>query len=386
MIKLDFKYVKTPRENNFSIDIIKEKLFSSPMTGWLDYKLDTTKVKEIANRVKEKAEVFIVIGIGGSYLGSKAIIDSLTPYFKKSKTEVIYAGTNLSSEYMNDLLTFISSKEVMINLISKSGSTLEPNIAFDLIKKELEKKYSKEELASRIIITTETDNNLDKKANDLGYQTLEIPKDIGGRFSCLTPVGLLPIAVAGYDIDELLRGSEAGKNYYKEAYDYALLRHANYQNNKYIEAFTIYEEKLYMFTEWFKQLFAESQGKDYKGILPISVVNTRDLHSLGQFIQEGNKVLFETVLKVNESKDIELSAMSLNTLNHIALDKVCEAHLQDNSESLIIEIDKIDEYHLGQLIYFFYLSVSIGGLMLEVNPFDQPGVSKYKKLLEEAIN
>ncbi len=385
MIKLNFKHIKTVKENTFSIEKIKEKLNTYEMTGWINYNLDTTKIKTLAKQINAKSDIFIVIGIGGSYLGSKAIIDALTPYFSKSKTEVIYAGTNLSSAYMNDLLDYIKHKDVSLNLISKSGSTLEPNIAFDIIKKELEKRYSEEELAKRIIITTETDNELDKTANDLGYETLEIPKNIGGRFSSLTPVGLLPIAVAGYDIDELLRGSNDGQSCFDEAYEYALLRHIMYNNKKTVEAFTVYEEKLYMFTEWLKQLFAESHGKEYKGILPISVVNTRDLHSLGQFIQEGNKILFETVIKVEKSKDINLTNMSLNTLNHIALDKVCEAHLQDNSESLIIEIEELNEYNIGKLIYFFYLATAIGGIMLEVNPFDQPGVSKYKSLLEEAI-
>ncbi len=339
--------------------------------------------------VKNNCDVFIVIGIGGSYMGSKAIIEALLPTFKKVRPEIIFIGTDLSADYYKEVIDYIKDKEVMINVISKSGNTLEPNIAFEIINYILEGKYSSEELEERIIITTDKNKgSLRKLVNEKGYKSFTVPEKIGGRFSVFTPVGLLPLAVAGVDILKLLEGFMDGQGYIEEAIDYAITRDILFKKNKQVEAFTVYNPKLYYFTEWLKQLFAETQGKEGKGILPISNINTRDLHSMGQFLQEGNPIIFETVIEVEKAETIMIMKYNktLNEINKIAREKVCVAHYKDKTPSNVISVENLDEYNIGELVKFFISASIAGAILMNINPFDQPGVEKYKILVNEALN
>lgn len=394
-MRFDYEtYMKKINYEKYTKDIegINDNLVTDSMTDWYNIEKCITKeelneIKETADFVRKNCDVFLVIGIGGSFLGAKSVIEALTNYFEKTKPEVIFVGTSLSSDYLHELYEHIKDKEVMINLISKSGSTLEPNLAFEYLMDKMEKKYSKEELSKRVIITTDRyESKLLDLALEKDYRRFSVPTQIGGRYSVLTPVGLLPIAVAGLDIDKLLAG--ARKCDKDEAIKYAIIRNELYSQGYYIESFTIYEEKMLYFTEWLKQLFAETQGKDNKGILPISVLNTRDLHSLGQYYQEGKRIIFETVINiVKERKNIKTNyGKSLNDINNIACDAVAKAHYNGGVYSNIIELDELNEETIGYLIYFFELSAAIGGYLLHVNPFDQPGVSEYKRIMMEVIN
>ena len=273
---------------------------------------------------------------------------------------------------MYETINYLKEKEVIVNVISKSGNTLEPSIAFSLIMNLMSDKYEDDELKNRIIVTTDPEKgDLRDLANLKGFVSFTIPEKVGGRFSCLTPVGLLPIAVARVD----------------RAIEYAVLRDIMFKKGKVVESFTVYNPKLYYFTEWLKQLFAETQGKDKKGILPIANINTRDLHSMGQFLQEGNSIIFETVIGIDKDKMVALDKydMELNSINKIALDKVGLAHFNGDTPSLMITIDEKNEETIGELIHFFILSSIIGALIMDVNPFDQPGVQEYKDLIKEEL-
>lgn len=401
MIKSDFnkytsKFISGVDKGKFHK--LEKKALSEIVSGNLSYWNDINsyvsreELNDIINTakyVRENCDVFIVIGIGGSYMGSKAIMEALLPTFVKDKPEIIFLGTDLSSDYYKEVIEYIKDKEVIVNVISKSGNTLEPNIAFEIISYVMEGKYDKEELTNRIIITTDKkDGSLRKLANEKGYYTFEVPKKIGGRFSVFTPVGLFPLAVAGIDILRLLEGFMAGEEYIPIAVDYAVTREALFKKNKYVEAFTVYNPKLYYFTEWLKQLFAETQGKMGKGILPVSNVNTRDLHSMGQFLQEGHDIIFETVIGVENASVIQISKYNktLNEINKIAQEKVCVAHYRDKTPSNVINIEYLDEYNLGELVRFFITAAITGAILIEVNPFTQPGVEKYKELINEALN
>ena len=314
-MKFDYEtYMKKINYEKYTKEIegIKDNLITDSMTDWYNIEKCITKeelkeIKKTAEFIRKNCDVFLVIGIGGSFLGAKSVIEALTNYFEKTKPEIIFVGTSLSSDYLYELHNYIKDKEVIINLISKSGSTLEPNLAFEYLMDKIEKKYSKEELSKRVVITTDRyESKLIDLASEKGYRTFNVPNQIGGRYSILTPVGLLPIAVAGIDIDKILNG--ARKCDKDEAIKYAIIRNELYSQGYYIESFTIYEEKMIYFTEWLKQLFAETQGKDNKGILPISVLNTRELHSLGQYIQEGRRNLFETVIRIEKpGSDISIN-------------------------------------------------------------------------------
>ena len=401
MIKCDFhkytsKFISGIDKSKFNKSEKKasKEILSGSLAYWNDINSFVSKdelnaIMNVANYVRDNCDVFIVIGIGGSYMGSKAIMEALLPTFNKGKPEIIFLGTDLSSNYYKEVIDYIKDKDVIVNVISKSGNTLEPNIAFEIISYIMKGKYSKEELRDRIIITTdEKDGSLRKLANEEGYFTFNVPKNIGGRFSVFTPVGLFPLAVAGIDILTLLEGFMSGGEYIALAIDYAVIREALYKKNKYVESFTVYNSKLYYFTEWLKQLFAETQGKEGKGILPISNVNTRDLHSMGQFLQEGHDIIFETVIGVENSDVIKIAKYdkTLNEINRIAQEKVCLAHYRDKTPSLVIDIETLDEYNMGQLVRFFITAAIVGALLIDVNPFDQPGVEKYKKLVNEALN
>ncbi len=373
---------------------IKERFINGDLAYW--NKLDTfiekkelIKIINLTDYIKANCDVFVVIGIGGSYMGSRAVIEALSPCYQKNKPEIIFFGTDLSSEECYEKLEYIKDKDIIVNVVSKSGTTLETTVAFSLIMKELKEKYDEEELKNRVIITTDKDSGpLRNLVEEKGYMSFVIPSNVGGRFSCLTPVGLLPISVAGINIAKLLDGAKQSFSRVDRAIEYAVIRDILYSKGKRVESFTVYNEKLTYFTEWLKQLFAETQGKDGKGILPISSINTRDLHSQGQYFQQGYDMIFETVIGIEKDKKITLDDydIELNSLNKIVMDKVGLAHYNGYTPSNIITIDEKNETTMGELIHFFILSSIIGALLMEINPFDQPGVEDYKKLINEELN
>lgn len=381
--------------------------------GWLtlpaDYdKAEFERIKKAAKKIQDNSEVLIVIGIGGSYLGARAVIEAMRHSFYNSvskdvrKTpEIYFAGNSISSTYLCDLIDVIGDRDFSVNVISKSGTTTEPAVAFRIFKELCEKKYGKDGAKERIFATTDKARGaLKKLCDEEGYETFVIPDDVGGRFSVLTPVGLLPIAVSGADIDALMAGAKEGMDEYSNAnlsenicYQYAAVRNALYNKGKSIEMMINYEPSLHFFSEWFKQLYGESEGKDGKGIFPAAADFSTDLHSMGQYVQDGQRILFETVLNVeNPRRDIEIKedAANVDGLNFLAgktMDFVNKkaflgtvlAHTDGSVPNLIINIDKLDEFNMGKLIYFFEKACGISGYLLGVNPFDQPGVEAYKK-------
>jgi glucose-6-phosphate isomerase len=366
--------------------------------GWLEPGLgieEISRIKEAAKKINKISDLLIVVGIGGSYLGARAVIESLSHTFLNKK--IIYAGNNLSPDYINDLFDYIKDKDISINVISKSGTTTEPAIAFKLLKEYIEKKYGKEEAKSRIYITTDKEKGILKKlAEEEGYETFVVPDDIGGRYSVLTSVGLLPIAVAGIDIEKLISGAKEAAIKYSnkqdnDCYKYAVIRNILYKKNKITEILVNYEPKMHYFTEWWKQLFGESEGKENKGIFPAGVDFTTDLHSMGQYIQEGERNIFETVVNfetpfrdiiVSKTSDDDglsyLEGKTLNEINHKAMEGTVIAHTRGGVPNIILNVKKIDEHSIGELIYFFEKACAISGYILGVNPFNQPGVEKYK--------
>lgn len=368
--------------------------------GWVNLKNDEqelARIKQDAKRINETSDVLIVIGIGGSYLGARAVIEALSNPFGENK--VIFAGNNVSPDYLNDLLDYIKDKDISLNVISKSGTTIEPAISFKILREFLEAKYGEEEARKRIYVTTDKEKGVLKKlATEKGYETFIVPDDIGGRYSVFTPVGLLPIAAAGIDIDKILNGVDSGIMKYSnlennDCYEYAVLRNILYKRGKKIELLVNYEPKLHYITEWWKQLFGESEGKDGKGIFPAGVDYTTDLHSMGQYIQSGERHLFETVINVkNPYRDLTLKCekgsldsleyldgKTMNEVNHSAMEGTIIAHTNGDVPNIIIEVDEINEYTIGELLYFFEKACGISGYLLGVNPFNQPGVENYKK-------
>ena len=355
----------------------------------------------------EKCDIFLVIGIGGSYLGARAVIEALNNTFynfldnKTRKTpQVLYVGNNLSPNYLNDLIDYIGDKDICINVISKSGTTTEPAIAFRFFREFLETKYGIKEARKRIYVTTDKEKGaLKELAKEEKYTTFIIPNNVGGRFSVLTAVGLLPIAVSGINIDNLMEGARfACEKYsdsnlkYNECYRYAVIRNILYNEEKNIEFLVTYEPKMHYVIEWWKQLYGESEGKDLKGIFPAGAEFTTDLHSLGQYIQEGRRNLFETVLNINKtSSDIEikldednldglnyLAGKKLSFVNKKAMEGTIKAHCDGGVPNILITMDVLNEHTMGQLIYFFEKACAVSGMLLGVNPFNQPGVEKYK--------
>ncbi|MBR3280663.1 MAG: glucose-6-phosphate isomerase [Clostridia bacterium] len=370
----------------------------SDFLGWVNLEYDKEEIerlKQAAAKIRRDSDYLVVVGIGGSYLGARAVIEALSHTFRQKN--VLFAGNNMSPDYINDLVEFIKDRDFSINVISKSGTTTEPAIAFSILKELLTQKYGKDGARERIYITTDKEKGiLKREAMDEGYETFIVPDNIGGRYSVLTPVGLLPIAVAGINIDTLMLGASQAMQKYEnlldnEAYTYAILRNALLKKGRNIEIMVNYEPKLHYFTEWWKQLFGESEGKDGKGIFPAGVDNTTDLHSMGQYIQEGQRMMFETVIDianpyrdykipVQSDKDLDfLSAKSLNDVNHMAMEGTIKAHVDGNVPNIRIKIDRLDEFNIGWLIYFFERACGISGYMLGVNPFNQPGVEAYKK-------
>lgn len=396
MIKYDFKkytkdYLTEEEFNEIQLkktDIIK-KLQNSNMAGWTK-EIDETiiaKIKETANYIKDNFDCLVVIGIGGSFLGSYAFDKMFRKYFDDDKFEIIYAGTTLSSKHLEELIEYLRNKNFCINVISKSGTTMETTITYKLLKDVLKRKYEAEELKNHIIVTTDKEKGiLREEANEMGYKSFVIPDDIGGRYSFMTPAHLLPLAI-NYNIDEIIDGYYHGKRLIDVAYEYAATRYLLYKHGKVVENFAVSEENMSFFSEWLKQLFGETEGKNGVGILPTSTVFTRDLHSLGQFIQEGNKILFETFIKVTETDNyIEYDKKTLSTINNIVIDSVIRAHSKGNVPCLEIEMDKLTEENVGMLIYFFQLSAAFSGYLFGIDPFNQPGVEVYKQEVRESLN
>ena len=378
--------------------------------GWLtlpfDYdKEEFARIKKCAEKIKNDSDALIVLGIGGSYLGARAAIEFIRSnnynLIKKDTPDIYFGGNTISSASVAELKQLIDGKEFSINVISKSGTTTETAIAFRIFKKLAEEKYGKEEAAKRIYVTTDKSRGaLKALADSEGYKTFVVPDDVGGRYSVLTAVGLLPIAVAGIDIDALMQGAADAREAYSnddifsnDCYKYAAIRNILYRSGKSVEMMAAYEPSMTMWCEWFKQLYGESEGKENKGIFPASAIFSTDLHSLGQYIQQGERKLFETVMWVNEPKtDVEIdfdevngdglnfvAGKTVHYVNSKAFAGTVLAHADGDVPNILIEIDKQDEYHLGQMIYFFEKACGISGYILGVNPFDQPGVESYKK-------
>ncbi|WP_374723908.1 glucose-6-phosphate isomerase [Calidifontibacillus erzurumensis] len=384
----------------------------SDYLGWMDLPVDYDKeefsrIQKAAEKIKKDSDVLLVIGIGGSYLGARAAIEALNNSFynvlpkeKRKMPQVIFVGNNISSTYMKDVMDLLDGKDFSINVISKSGTTTEPAIAFRIFRKLLEEKYGKKEAVSRIYATTDRARGaLRTMADEEGFETFVIPDDVGGRYSVLTAVGLLPIAVSGANIEEMMKGAQAAREDFSQsdlkenaAYQYAAIRNILYNRGKTIELLINYEPALQYFAEWWKQLFGESEGKDQKGIFPSSANFSTDLHSLGQYIQEGRRDLFETVIMVEKPRHelmIEKTENDLDGLNYLAgktVDFVNKkayegtllAHTDGGVPNLIISIPQLDEYTFGYLVYFFEKACAMSGYLLGVNPFNQPGVEAYK--------
>ena len=381
--------------------------------GWIDLPVDYDKeefarIQKAAEKIQSDSEVLLVIGIGGSYLGARAAIEFLRHSFYnmvskevRKTPEIYYVGNSISSTYIRHLIDVIGDRDFSINMISKSGTTTEPAIAFRVFKELLEQKYGKEEAAKRIYATTDkARGSLKSLATEEGYESFVVPDDVGGRFSVLTAVGLLPIAVSGADINKLMEGAQAGRKLALEsdfedndALKYAAIRNILLRKGKTIEVLANYEPSLHYVSEWWKQLYGESEGKDQKGIFPASVDLTIDLHSMGQFIQDGNRILYETVLNVEKSTeevilkeepvDLDglnyLAGKSVDFVNKSAMNGTILAHTDGNVPNLMIHIPEQNEYYLGQLFYFFEFACGVSGYLLGVNPFNQPGVESYKK-------
>ncbi len=382
-------------------------------TGWVTWpdlydKKEFEKIKKISSKIKKNSEVLVVIGIGGSYLGARAVIEALSKHFKSNNSvEILYVGNNLNPNYINEVIDYVSDKDISINVISKSGKTTEPAIAFRIFRNLMENKYGIDGARKRIFITTTRKKGaLYKIAMQEKYVKLSIPENIGGRYSVLTAVGLLPMAVAGLDIDKIMKGAMIAKEKYNEenlryndCYKYAVARNILFNRDKNIEILGTYEPKLSYFIEWWKQLFGESEGKNYTGIFPSGAVYTTDLHSLGQYIQEGRRNLFETIINIkNSNSDIIVSydeenldelnyiaGRSLSYVNKKAMEGTIKAHVDGGVPNILINMDNLNEETIGHLIYFFEKACAVSGMLLGVNPFDQPGVEKYKENMFELL-
>ncbi len=376
--------------------------------GWRDLPVDYdkeeyTRIKETAKRIRENSDIFIVIGIGGSYLGARAVLEVLQgeSHNELCKPRVYFAGNSISSADLADLLELCETGEVSLNVISKSGTTTEPAVAFRMLRDYMIRRYGAEEASKRIVATTDRSRGtLKKLADEQGYETFVVPDDVGGRYSVLTAVGLLPLAVAGVDTDALMRGAadfrekiDLDDSLENPANLYAAVRNLLYRSGKNVEVLTCFEPRFRMMGEWYKQLFGESEGKDQKGIYPSSCMFTTDLHSMGQYVQDGSRFLFETMVSFLDTgsklsvkgEDIDfdglnyLTGKTMEQINQVASDATLRAHVEGGVPCSIIEVGRTDAYHLGELIYFFERACGVSGYLLGVNPFNQPGVETYKR-------
>ena len=422
MIKLNLEKAKIDEKEimkyksqveNIHKDLHRRAGDEEDFVGWLELptnydKEEFERIKKAAKKIRKESDVLLVIGIGGSYLGARAVIDVLNSSFvnlqkeeKRKYPMIFYVGNNLSPNYINELIEILEDKDFSVNVISKSGTTTEPAIAFRIFREILENKYGIDEARSRIYVTTDKQRGALKTLSEMeGYERFIVPDNVGGRYSVLSAVGLLPIATAGVDIDKLMNGARVAQEKYSdsdlkynECYRYAVARNILYKSDKLIEVLVNYEPKLHYFTEWWKQLYGESEGKDRKGIFPAGVDYTTDLHSMGQYVQDGRRNLFETVINVKKpnlnirlnSDDDNLDGLNylagkdLDYVNKKAMEGTIEAHVSGGVPNIMITIDELNEENIGELIYFFELACGISGNILGVNPFNQPGVEEYKK-------
>ena len=422
MIKLNLEKAKIDEKEimkyksqveNIHKDLHRRAGDEEDFVGWLELptnydKEEFERIKKAAKKIRKESDVLLVIGIGGSYLGARAVIDALNSSFvnlqkeeKRKYPMIFYVGNNLSPNYINELIEILEDKDFSVNVISKSGTTTEPAIAFRIFREILENKYGIDEARSRIYVTTDKQRGALKTLSEMeGYERFIVPDNVGGRYSVLSAVGLLPIATAGVDIEKLMNGARVAQEKYSdsdlkynECYRYAIARNILYKSDKLIEVLVNYEPKLHYFTEWWKQLYGESEGKDRKGIFPAGVDYTTDLHSMGQYVQDGRRNLFETVINVKTPNlNIRLNAdddnldglnylagKDLDYVNKKAMEGTVEAHVSGGVPNIMITIDELNEENIGELIYFFELSCGISGNILGVNPFNQPGVEEYKK-------
>ena len=420
-IKLDLKNTGITKKSimeykeqveNIHKDLHRRANDEKDLVGWLEHptnydKKEFARIKKAAKKIKKESDILVVIGIGGSYLGARAVIEALTSSFynglpekQRKYPQILYAGNNLSPNYLNEMIEYIGDKDFSINVISKSGTTTEPAVAFRIFREILENKYGIEEARSRIYATTDKQKGaLKTLAENEGYEQFVVPDNIGGRYSVLTAVGLLPIATAGIDIDKLMEGAKIAQDRYNdpelkynECYQYAVVRNILYKLYKNTEILVNYEPKMHCFTEWWKQLFGESEGKEQKGIFPAGVDFTTDLHSMGQYIQEGRRNLFETVVSIkNPKSDITihpdednldglnyLAGKNLDYVNKKAMEGTIKAHVDGDVPNILIQMEELNEENIGELIYFFEKACAMSGNILGVNPFNQPGVEKYK--------
>lgn len=395
MIKFDFfKYTDNAVDMNEFNDLFSKKdelirkFHDETMIGWTK-KIDSSvvdKIIDISNKVKRNSECLVVVGIGGSFLGSFAFNKMFSSYFNDSNFQVIYAGTTYSSNFMVDLLEYLKDIDFTLNVISKSGTTMETNVAYSLIKKLMEEKYTDEEIRERIIITTDKcSGGLRDEVNKRKYVSFEIPNDIGGRYSFMTPAHLFPLAF-NYDIKKIISGYYSGGDLVDDAIRYAIIRYLLFKKGKYVENYCVFEENMVYFAEWLKQLFGETEGKNGKGILPMSVVYSRDLHSLGQFVQDGHKILFETFINIPSNKDLACGDLSLAKINDLVFLSSVEAHYSGGVPCVVISLDEFSAESVSCLMYFFMLSAVFSALLFEVNPFDQPGVEIYKREIRDHLN
>ena len=427
MLKLnkDFlkDFVSQEEINNYQLEVSgidsgirNGDLIGSEFLGWIDLpknydKKEFAKIKKVSEKIKKENDVLLVIGIGGSFLGAKAVIDMLNHSFRneiEGETKIYFVGQNMSTDYIKNVEDMIRGKNFSINIISKSGTTLEPALSFRYFKDILIDKYGEDEANNRIYATTDKERGALKQQADVNnWETFVIPDNIGGRFSVLTAVGLLPISVSGIDIEQLMLGANQARVDYtdenlnkNDAYQYAVIRNILYRKGKSIEMLVGYEPKLSLFNEWWKQLYGESEGKNNQGIFPTSAVFSTDLHSLGQYIQEGRRDLFETVIKIiniENTVNISLDEKNLDELNFLngknmqfandsALIATAQAHVSGGVPNIILELDRLDAFNVGYMIYFFELAVAMSGHLGKVNPFDQPGVEAYKSNMFKLLN
>ena len=425
-LKVDLKNSGITKEELFEHSAVVEDINSElivksndidEFVGWLrlpsryknsdEYK----RIKKASEKIKKDSDILLVIGIGGSYLGARAVIEAMHSSIygeDKTKPHIIFVGNNLSPDYINDVIHILEGKDFSINVISKSGTTTEPAIAFRIFREIIENKYGLKEARERIYVTTDAKKGaLKQLADSEGYEAFVIPDNVGGRYSVLTAVGLLPIAASGIDIDKLMDGAIKAEDRfddkslkYNECYQYAVARNLLYERDKSIEILATYEPKLHYFIEWWKQLFGESEGKDKKGLFPAGCEFTTDLHSLGQYIQDGRRIMFETVINVENSKSditINMDEDNLDNLNYLegkqlsyvnqkAMEGTIQAHVEGGVPNILINIKELTEETLGELIYFFEKACAMSGELLEVNPFNQPGVEKYKTNMFKLLN
>ena len=420
-LKLDDKYVRSfvaeheldgiaPAVKAAHDQLVNRNGLGNDFLGWIDLpvnydKEEFARIKKAAAKIKQDSEVLIVIGIGGSYLGARAVIEAIksTLYnsLKKDTPDIYFVGNSISPTYLSEVVSLVEGRDFSVNIISKSGTTTEPALAFRVFRDLLVERYGEEGAKDRIYATTDKAKGTLKELSDKkGYETFVVPDDIGGRFSVLTAVGLLPIACAGCDIDALMNGAAAAREAYSECdvrkndcYKYAALRNILYRKGKSVEMLISYEPSFAMMNEWYKQLFGESEGKDNKGIYPSSAVFSTDLHSLGQFIQDGSRVMFETVVQFDKPQkefflkddptNVDglnfLSNQNMSVVNRKAFEGTVIAHTEGGVPNIVLEAPELNEYELGYIIYFFEKACAISGYLQGVNPFDQPGVESYKK-------